>query len=252
MHYHVRTPVLATLVLLLVAPQVALPAAAEARVRQATISSQSIPPQVREDFGRVRQGEPVVLEITVTNSQDKVLTIGAVQPLCACMSETSDRGVQPGSRGSISLRLETDEYSGPTTEAALIQWTNAPVAVTRVELTLDVQPVLEILPKRLVRFRGVEGKPSEEVLELKTADGAAFQVTGVETSAPHLSATASALGTGHYRLTVTLAPDAPTGMLRETVTVHTDLPTLPAVKLNVTGLVAAPAKNATPQPDTSG
>jgi hypothetical protein len=105
--------------------------------------------------------------------------------------------------------------------------------------------VLEVLPKRLVRFRGVQGKRSDQAVELRAADGAQFEVTKVETSAPHLSASAQKITPASFRLTVTLAADAPTGMLRETVTVHTTIPTLPTVKLNVTGLVAVPSTSAT-------
>ncbi len=238
--------------LLIGGPPVASLACAEAKAHRVTISSDGIPPEVKESFGPVRQGELLVLEITVENRRDEVLSIGAVQPLCACMSERSDRSIQPGSNGIITLRLETEEYSGPTTEAALIQWANAAVAVTRVELTFDVQPVLEVLPKRLVRFRGVQGKRSEQAVDLKTADGSGFEVTKVETSAPHLSAAAQAIAPGSYRLTVTLAADAPSGMLRETVTVHTTIPTLPTVKLNVTGLVVAPSKTATSESQPPG
>jgi len=212
-------------------------------VRRVTIVSDSIPAEIKETFGPVRQGEMAVLEITVANRRDEVLSIGAVQPLCACLTERSDRSIQPGSTGTVSLRLDTEEYAGPTTEAALIQWANAAVSVTRVELNLDVQPVLEVLPKRLLRFRAVQGTGSEQVVELRTADSGPFEVTAVETSAPHLSASAQAVSPGSYRLTVALAADAPVGMLRETVTVHTTLPTLPTVTINVTGLVAAPAEN---------
>lgn len=241
-----RTMVVGGMLLLLCAPW----AAAEARVRRVTIVSDRIPAEVKESFGPVRQGEEVVLEIAVANHRDEVLSIGAVQPLCACMSERSDRSIQPGSTGTISLHLDTEEYAGPTTEAALIQWANAGVAVTRVELNLDVQPVLEVLPKRLVRFRAVQGTASEQVVELRTTDSAPFKVSRVEASAPHLSAFAEAVSPGLCRLTIKLSADAPAGMLRETVKVHTDLPTLPAVTVNVTGVVAAATADA-PQGSTT-
>lgn len=242
-----RLLVVGVVALMVLAPSGVSSASPEAKVRRVTIASDSIPSEVKENFGPVRQGEMAVLEITVSNRRQEVLSIGTVQPLCACMTERSDRSIQPGSTGTISLYLDTEEYAGPTTEAALIQWANATLPVTRVELTLDVQPILEVLPKRLVRFRVVQGNRSEQMVELRTADSGPFEVTAVETSAPHLSASAQAVSPGSYRLTVALTADAPVGMLRETVTVHTTLPTLPTVTINVTGLVAAPAKNTVSQ-----
>jgi hypothetical protein len=222
--------------------------AAEDVVRAAGFSSSDIPPQLVQDFGTVLQGQAVVLEIAVSNQRQTALTLGAVQPMCACMTEKSPRSIAAGGRGTVTLRLETADYSGPTTEAALIQWVDAPVPVTRIELKLDVKPVLQVLPKKLIRFRASQGAASEQVLDLETSDGKAFKITAVETSARFLSGAVTAAGAGAYRLTVTLSGDAPAGMLKESVTLHTDLPTLPTVKLNVTGLVTEAAKATTAAP----
>jgi hypothetical protein len=212
-------------------------AAAADKSLAASVESSSIPPQLAQDFGQVLQGQPVVLDITVTNKRDTPLTIGSVQPMCSCMTEKSDRSIAPGKTGTISLRLETADYSGPVTEAALIQWVDSAVPVTRVELKLDVKPVLQVLPKKLVRFKAALGKVVTQSVDLKAADGKPFKVTGVETSKPFLKAAAVAAGAGGYRLTITLGADAPAGMLKETVTVRTDIPTLPSLTLNVTGIV---------------
>ncbi len=228
----------------------ATPPAAE-RVITLEVASSAIPPDISQDFGTVLEGEPVTLKIRVRNEGETALAIGAVRPMCACMSESSDRSVAAGATGTITLRLETADYNGPTTEAALVQWVDAPVSVTRVELKLDVRPALVVEPRRLIRFRAAHGTASSQVVQIRTADGSPFRVLGVDGSAPFLSGTATVTTPGTYQVTVTLGADAPVGMLKEAVTVRTDLPTLPALRLSVTGLVAAPTSVARSSPGTA-
>jgi hypothetical protein len=154
------------------------------------------------------------------------------------MSEKSDRVVQPGAKGRITLRLETVGYSGATTEAALIQWVDSSVPVTRAEMKMDVQPVLEVTPKRMVRFRSIAGTPMTQKVTIRSADCTPFTVSEVETSSAVVSAVIEGEGS-EYGLSITLSAEAPAGMLKETVVVHTDLPTVPRLEIKVTGVVKA-------------
>jgi len=212
-------------------------AAVEAKRLELELGSSRIPPDLARDFGRVLQGQPALLVIKVRNVGDAELTIGAVRPLCTCMTEESDRAIAPGQVGTITLRLETDAYSGPTTEAALIQWPDNPVGVTRVEMKLDVQPVLEVKPSALVRFRVLQGQTASQQITLTAPDGAPFVVTSAECNSPHLGTDLVPLDGGGYRFDITLKASAPVGMLREIVLLHTDLASLPSLEIKVTGVV---------------
>ncbi len=212
--------------------------AGEVRLETA-IKSSEIPAAVERDFGTVIEGQAVVLVLKVSNEGDEVLDIGGVRPGCACMSEQSDRSIAPGESGQVTLRLETIGYSGPTKEAALIQWVDGPVAVTRVELGLTVQPVLEVLPRRLVRFRSAQGQSATESVEIRRHDKSPFKITRVEPSSAFIQAKVTAAAEAGYEMTITLGPDAPSGMLRETVTLHTDLATVPTLPIKITGVVRA-------------
>jgi hypothetical protein len=181
----------------------------------------------------------VVLELVISNDGDSELQIGAVRPLCACMTQEADHSVAPGQSGTITLSLETIGYSGPTTEAALIQWVDSLVPVTRAEMTMTVQPVLEVLPHKLVRFRAIEGKAKTEEVEIRRADGKPFKVKEVTTDAEFLTVKVTP-GEASYRLAVTLGADAPNGLVKGTIFVNTDLPTLPKLEIKVTGLVGRP------------
>ena len=217
----------------------AMAALAAGPTRIVTVTAGELPGEISGDFGEVLEGEAVTLQLVITNPGSEPLQIGAVRPLCGCMHERSDRSVPPGGEGTVALTLETVGYAGPTTEAALIEWVGADVPVTRAEMHMTVQPVIEVVPARLVRFRTTAGRAATEKLRLRSPRGGGFQVVSVEPSADFVTAALAPADDG-YTLTITVTAEAPAGLLRETVTVRTDLPTVPKLELKVTGLVRAP------------
>ncbi len=223
-------------VVLLLLALAATTAAAAGVSRSVALTVGDLPGAVAESFGAVLEGQPVTLELVISNPGAEPLRIGAVRPLCGCMHETSDRVVPAGGKAVVSLTLETVGYEGETTEAALIEWVGATVPVTRAEMRMTVEPVLAIEPQRLIRFRVLQGEAARQVLALRSPRGTPFTVSSAQTSSELLSAVIEPED-GGYRLVVSLSPDAPVGMLRETVTLHTDLPTVPTIELKVTGVV---------------
>jgi hypothetical protein len=211
--------------------------AVEAKRVEVALGSTQIQPDLTRDFGTVMQGQPAVLVIKVRNQGDQEFNIGAVRSLCTCLSEESDKVIPPGQVGTISLLLETDGYAGPTTEAALIQWPDAAVGVTRVEMKMDIRPVLQVEPSALIRFRMIQGQASSQQVTLTSPNNEPFTVSSVDCESSHLTSSLEPVEGGGYRLTLTLAGDTPVGMLRETVLIHTDLETLPILSLKVTGVV---------------
>jgi hypothetical protein len=221
-----------------VAGSVGSGAAEHETVMTVDIEAGAIPGAVVRDFGTIVEGHDAVLEIRVKNTSASPLQVGAVKPLCSCMSEQSTRRIEPGTTGTISLRLETVGYSGDTTEAALIEWIDRPVALTRAEMKMVVQPIIEVSPRKLIRFRATQGEEATDQVTLRRADGKPLQVSSVETSAGYLAATVEPLEDGGVQVVVTLGADAPNGILKGTVSLHTDVPEVPVLELKVAGLVA--------------
>ena len=116
-----------------------------------------------------------------------------------------------------------------------MQWVDATVPVTRIEMVLTVQPVLEVQP-RMVRIRTTEGKGASQRVTISTHGGEAFAITKVTASKPFLQTSLSGEGASR-QLTITLAADAPTGLQPESVTVHTDLEQVPTVTIKVIAAV---------------
>ena len=213
------------------------PAAANEVNFQQTITSDAVPPSVTQQCGSIQEGTEVVLTVQVENPGEQPFRMGTVQSLCACMTaEPSATTVAPGGQETITLRLETAGYSGETRESALVQWVDSPVAVTRINLELTVVPVLEVSPRRLVRFRTVQGTQAVQEVSIQKPDGGAFELVAIEPSGDHIDVASQQNGNG-YTLRITLLPTAPVGMLREKVIVRTNLESLPELELKITGVV---------------
>ncbi len=238
MQQHVQlTQRLAMIAGIVVATILAGPATAEEATFNQTISTDSIPPSVTQQCGTITEGTEVVLTVTITNPSTKPFHLGTVQSLCACMTaEPSATTIAPSGSATITLRLETEGYSGPTQESALVQWVDSSVAVTRINLELTVQPVLEVTPRRLVRFRTDAGTAATEEIRIRTPDGSPFALLAVEPSSDILSVSHTEQADG-YAISITVSDQAPPGMLRESITVRTDLATMPELVVKVTGVV---------------
>jgi len=203
-----------------------------------TIHAAEIPGALATDFGSIIEGQNVVLEIAVENDTEEALQIGAVKPLCACMTQESERRIEPGATGTITLRLETVGYSGPTTEAALIEWIDSTTGLTRIEMKMDVQPIFEFEPYKLFRYKAIEGEVATDEITVRRADGKPFEIKKIEPSDTYLNAVATQIEENAYRLVATLGADAPNGILKASITLHTDLPGNPTVEIKALGLVA--------------
>jgi len=205
------------------------------------VKASQIPERLEQDFGPVMAGDLLVLDIAIRNDTAAPLEIARVVPKCACMEAEFDQEVAPGGTGHITILLESDDYSGAVRESALVLWLDRAVAVTTVDVLTTVKPLVEVLPRRLVRFSVSSGESAAAEVEVRSPDGTPFRVTGVESSKPYLRARAEGEREGvSHRVVIELAGDAPPGMLRESITLATDLPGNPKVELKITGVVRKP------------
>src|SRR5689334_8422174 len=66
------------------------------------------------DFGKVPAGPMINHVFTFTNTGDQVLEIKDVRPSCGCTTTGEwDHQVQPGKSGSIPVRFNSANYTGP-------------------------------------------------------------------------------------------------------------------------------------------
>lgn len=172
------------------------------------------------DAGTVDRGTKVVHAFGVRNTGVAPLTLD-VKPHCGCTVADFDKIVAPGDTGTITLSIDTTRFKGPITKSATVT-TNDP-ASTSIELSLsstvrvpiDVTPSESVhlataAPKQALTIRATAGPLKLEPLEVK---GSFFR--------QELSAAAA---DGSRTLAVWLAPDAPKGMSRGSITLRASAP----------------------------
>lgn len=185
---------------------------------------------VRE-FGAVRQGAVLDLEYQVSNPGGEPLTL-EVRPTCGCTVVDYDRSVAPGATGTIRAKLDTTEFTGPITKSVLVISNDPENPTLRLLARADVQPVISILPRPLVRLGTVAGTAASDRVVLAPAEaGAEWRVVQVDSSLPYVTASVRELPEGErlegyaapqYELALELAGDAPLGIVNGQVTVKTD------------------------------
>ncbi len=217
--------------------------------------------QSMRDFGVVRQGQVLELTYDVKNEGGQPLNL-EVRPTCGCTVVDFDKTIAPGASGKVKAKIDTKEFSGPITKSVLVVSNDPERPTLRLLARADVSPVVNILPRPLVRMGTVAGTAAEAKVVLAPAEGGrAFEVTTVESSVPYLTGTARKLGDGElvqghpgpqFEIDLVLAKNAPPGMVNADVTVRTTLDDAPVVVVKVVGRVTTVGDRKPGGPRASG
>ena len=205
-------------------------------------------PERTKDFGTVPQGQVLDANFKLVNEGTKPLLVKGVRPTCGCTVAEFDREIQPGAAGWVKAKLDTTGFAGPISKSILIVTDDPTTPTSSVIIKADVKPFIEALPRPLLRFNAVQGETSSQKVTVVSDQPDAFNVTGVESDAPFVTASVRKLGEDElikgkhqdqYEVTVTLAPDSPVGPVNATLTVLTSHPKASKLQLKVYGVVRA-------------
>jgi hypothetical protein len=201
------------------------------------------------DKGTVAKGEVVTADFKLVNEGSETLVVKAVRPTCGCTVAEFDREIPAGGTGWVKAKLETEDFSGPVSKSILIMTNDPQDPTVSVVIKADVQPFVEVLPRPLIRFNSLSSEEmNDRVLVVGAQEGSSFKVTGVDSSAPFLTASVRQLAGSElvrgrpepqYEVTLALAADAPVGPVNAQLTVHTDHPKAREVPIKVYGVVRA-------------
>ncbi|HQN97366.1 MAG TPA: DUF1573 domain-containing protein [Thermoanaerobaculales bacterium] len=206
-------------------------------------------PEKVKDTGTVAQGAVVDISFAISNEGTEPLQIKAVRPTCGCTVADYDKEIAPGGSGAVKAKLDTKDFSGPISKSILIM-TNDPTEPTvSVVIKANVQPIVEVLPRPLIRFNAVQREPmTQKVVVVATDASRPFKVTKVESNVPFLTTAVRRLEGSEliadkpgdqYEVAVALADGAPVGPVSGTVTIVTDNPKAEQVPVKVYGVVRA-------------
>jgi hypothetical protein len=200
-----------------------------------------------KDVGNVSKGEKITHDFMIKNDGDADLQITNVQPACGCTVAEFDKVIKPGQTGKVHAVVDTTTFNGPIAKGISV-FTNDP-ATPQIELTLraKVEPYISVKPG-YARYIIVQGEQQQGTItqSLWAADGASWDIIGVQSPYPYLKVTyreakpeervPDAKGK-QWQVEMTLANDAKVGPLSDYVSVNTNHPKQKLVQIPVSGFV---------------
>lgn len=244
---HVRKPsVRHSLSVLVAAALVALPLLGGSGAVAAAGGPVAAPVSPVVDLGPIPRGQEIRHEFVIENRGDAPLVITEVEPSCGCTVASYDKRIEPGAKGRVGAVVKTEGFRGPIAKSLSV-YTNDPEN-PRIVLVIKaiLREMVEVDPG-YVRFRAVVGEPAQpSVQTVWSADRQDLEVLGVESPYPFVEAEVRPAADGErkdgiegrqWRLTVTLAPDAPPGPLADHLQLRTNHPDQKIVQVPLSGLV---------------
>lgn len=200
-----------------------------------------------KDFGVIAKGERLVAVYEVRNTGQAPLQITQVRPTCGCTVADFDRLIPPGGVGKIRAEVETASFSGPNSKAILVFSNDLTNPQVNLVVKFDVRSFIEVLPRALILFKNLmSGEATTEKVTLVSADGADFEVTGVDAGGGPYQVTYRKLSESEqiagrkgsqWEVMIAVPADAPEGTLNHKINVKTTAAKAPEVPINVTGAI---------------
>ncbi len=198
------------------------------------------------DVGAVEKGEKISHDFVIRNEGNATLEITEVKPSCGCTVADYPRKIEAGASGTIRSVVETKDFKGPIAKSVAV-FTNDPDN-PRIDLTVkaNVKTLVEVSPG-YARFVVVQGEKYDAAeLTLWAPEKPDLEVLGADSPYPFLKVSHRLIESGEdgekkkgneWRITLSLAGDAPVGPMADFVTVNTDHPRQKQVKIPVSGFV---------------
>ena len=180
------------------------------------------------------QGRQVEHAFEIRNRGGSDLVLEEVKASEVLAVEGFDKIIPAGGSGRVRVSLKTSGIYG-IGKLRVRVFTNDPEAPETV-LALDARVVkpLEVEPQDRIYFF----QPGEQRRNLVRYGERPVRITGIASDSPHLRPSYKVLAPGRrYELAVALDPSTPAGKYEATVTVSTDNPGFPELRVPVRALV---------------
>jgi hypothetical protein len=199
------------------------------------------------DLGTVAPGQELEATFSLENRGDESLTITA-RPTCGCTVARWDETIAPGATGEIHAILDTSDLRGKVSKSIVVLTNDPELPTTRLVLNVEVRPVVEVLPRPIVRLQAKQGESASATVVLTPVDAEVegLEIISIEPSKPYVTATARKLEPtnkgeldGRYEIQIGLTESAPIGFVNVPVTVKTNQPKAATVSIRVVGTVTS-------------
>jgi hypothetical protein len=207
------------------------PPLAAAAAQETPAAPRAVVPETVLDLGIVPRGDKVTGEFTLENRGTAPLVVSRTHSTCSCLVVRADSPIPPGGSGKIVVEVDTEVLDGASATRVTIYTNDTENPMIRLQVNLESRPYLFAKPGYF-RYSVYQGFDEEGTIvhTLAATDSSAFAIERVESTVPSISvsfreATPEERMAGfdgpQYRVTGTLAPDAPVGALTGFVRVHT-------------------------------
>ncbi len=203
-------------------------------------------PEKVKDFGTVAKGEKLKAVFEIRNTGKAALEITSVRPTCGCTVAAFDKTIAPGGTGKVEAEVDTDAFTGPIAKSILVYSSDTATPQVNLVVKAEVRSFVEVLPRNLLRLNVLQGEPASDKVTLTAADGGTFAVTAVDTAGgpykvefrelPENERVPDRKGS-QWEVKVTVAADAPEGLLNHKLIIKTTQPKTPEVALQMSGVV---------------
>lgn len=201
--------------------------------------------ELSHNWGPVARGATVRYPFYLTNTLNEPINIVSLRPSCGCTSGASDKSlVQPGERATIEAQMDTTNFVGHKATILFVTLItgSGQQAEVRLAVSSDIQSDIVLNPgtvdfgylvagqevARTVRIDRV-GSPEWRAVKMSS------NVKGIDAKLQEIARTSTGVS---YELSVTLRKDAPEGVIRNDLFIHTNDPNNPAIPVLMTGQVA--------------
>lgn len=190
------------------------------------------------DFGTVKQGQRVVHAFEISNPLDHALVLTRAEAGAPGMRVSFPPSIAPGQRGKVTVEWDTSGQRGRASGSVVIDLTGVSAPQLRLVLAGVVQPLLEFQPMAAAYFSVWAGDAAERSITIVNNDDRPLEIARIEPKGTHFQAKLKRTEGGkRYELLITVPANTEPGRFMESVTLITDHPRHPAIRIPVNVLV---------------
>lgn len=179
------------------------------------------------DFGVVARGADVQYRFELTNLYKESVHIADVRTTCGCSAaEPTKTTLASREKAHIEVTLDTRRFTRRKDSNLIVTFDSPLYAEVRIPLTAYIRTDVVLQPGSVDFGKVDQGREANETVEIAYAGRNDWKIRDVRLKNEHFTAEVAETGRGNgrvnYELRVSLKPTAPSGFLREQMTLVTD------------------------------
>src|SRR5262245_41852035 len=199
----------------------------------ASISSQSQQPQPEIfDFGELRITDQWEHTFHFENGASEALEIKDVQLTPPLIVTSMTARTQPGSIGSVTVRLETPREKGEFRGSVVVNFRNEASTPVVFDVRGQLVPAVDFDPFPMFFVSTQRGQQKTNSIEIISHEAEPFEILTVKHSSSRFTTKVETLQPGRgYRLSLTMKGDGPSGRMSDIITLATTSRAHPSLEI---------------------